>query len=171
MPNYFLSAEEYISACNGDTTDMNCIMFALCYTKADPIRGTAFNVNPENGDNLESLAKGFLRTVDKNRHKLGFSSENFRRIASEDIARLPSGTYVFKVYGFDDCSYTFMGFMVPRYDFHVMRGLRSASGEIHWEHKMGWDRAPGEVTPKDLDYLEEQYHDKFVYFAFTPPSR
>ena len=171
MPNYFLCAKEYIAACNGDSTGRNCIKFALGDTSADPKETSAFNIEPEDGDNLESLAQAFLRTVDKHRGKLGFSSENFRRIGSENMSKLPSGTYVFKVYGFDDCSYTFMGFTVPRYDFHVMRGLRSSSGEIQWEHKMGWKRAPGDVTPADLEALEEQYHDKFVYFAFTPPRR
>jgi hypothetical protein len=143
-------------------------------TSADLKETAAFNIEPEDKDgvdNLESLAQGFLRTVDKHHRKLGFSSENFRRIASEDAELSAEEAYVFKVYGFDECSYTLFGFRMSRYDFHVMRGLRSTSGEIQWEHKMGWERAPGEVTPEDLEALEEQYHDKFVYFAFTPPSR
>lgn len=170
--NFFPSTQEYISACSGDTRDRNCIKFALGDTTADPIRSSAFNIEPENGvDNWENLAQGFLRTVNKHKGHLGFSSENFRRIASKDAELFAEEAYIFKVYGFDECTRMVFGFRISRYDFHVMRGLCSPSGEIHWEHKMGWERAPGDVTPGDLETLEEQYHDKFVYFAFTPPRQ
>ena len=167
--NYFPSALDYISACNYDTNNRNCIMFALGVTKADSKSSVAFNIKPLDGvNNLENLTQGFLRTVDK--HTFGFSSQNFRKILSEDAELTPEETYIFKVYGFDEYRYTMFGFEMSSYDFHVMRALRAPSGELHWEHKMGWERSPGEVTSQDLEDLEEQYHDKFVYFAFTPPK-
>lgn len=169
---FFPSALEYISACNGDSAGRNCIKFALGDTSADPKETAAFNIEPEGGvDNLESLAQAFLHTVNKHNRKLGFSSENFRRIASADAELLPEETYIFKVYGFDQYTYRAFGYRMTGYDFHVMRGTVVSPSEVLWEHKMGWERAPSKVTPGDLEVLEEQYNDKFVYFAFTPPRR
>lgn len=176
MPNknFFPSAHDYMSACN-ESLHRNCLKFSLGDIEPDPKQTEAFNIAPlphaqRTGNGLDDLAQAFLHTVDNYPTKLTFNSSNFRRITGEDDL-LDGESYLFKVYGFDTYSQVLFGCKVTFYDFHVMRGTVVCSNEILWEHKMGWERLPGEVTAQDLLDLEEQYKEKFVYLAFTPPKR
>ena len=178
MPNknFFPSAYDYIVACNGESIYRNCLKFSLGDIEPDPKQTEAFNIEPlprdqRTGNDLDDLAQAFLYTVDNYPIKLAFSSSNFRRLTTTDDELLDGETYVFKIYGFDTYTENFFGFTVTFSDFHVMRGTVVSSNQILWEHKMGWERLPGEVTSKDAVDLEDQYHDKFVCFAFTPPKR
>lgn len=173
--NFFPSAAEYIRSCNGAAVNRNCLKFSLGDVTPDS-KGESedFNIKPLSfsRNDQDNLALSFLKTVDNYPVKLEFNSSNFRRVDSLEEDFYESETYIFKVYGFDQLIIKQFGYEFTYYDFHVMRGIRNvSSGEIYWEHKMGWKENPGPLTSSDLAELDQQYDEKFVFFAFTPPSK
>lgn len=166
---FFPSAEDFPREAPSNM-GWNCLMFALGIIEPCRLQSDRFDLlrlfkDPDANDPA-ALQKAFLNKAEE----FGFPSASFKllEVGKNNIGL---GQYIFRVYGFlPHPGRPIFGFTPTLYDFHVVRGHLSTSGELRWEHKPDWVEHPREVTNEDWEYFDNRYGNKVIELAFTPPS-